>query len=69
MKTKTIAVETDMANAKKIARRKVADLKSSIAHMEHKAGAANGVNERRIAGRIDLTPQITDVDVHQIRLR
>src|SRR5208282_848407 len=69
MNTKTIALETDTASAKRIARRKVADLKSSIAHMEHETRAANGANEGRVAGHIDLMPQFADVDVDQIRLR
>jgi hypothetical protein len=49
MNRKTTAVETDTASAKKTASRKVAVLKSSLARVKHKAGTANGTNERRIA--------------------
>src|SRR5579875_575699 len=69
MNAKTTAVETDTARAKRTARRKVADLKSSIAHMKHKAGAANRTNEWRFTWTVDLTPQLADMNIDQIRLR
>src|ERR1700730_14876326 len=69
MNTKTTAVETDTASAKKTARRKLAVLKSSLARMKHEAGTANGTNERRIARLVELAPQLADMDIDQVRPR
>jgi hypothetical protein len=42
---------------------------NSLARMKHKAGTANGTNERRIARQVELTPQLADMDIDQVRPR
>src|SRR5580698_9524419 len=69
MNAKAAAVAKEIISAKPSARRNARALKTSSVHIQFEADGPDINYEASRAGRVELAPQIADLDVDDIRLR
>src|ERR1700730_17345560 len=69
MNANAVAVATEIVRAKPSARRNARALKTSSVHIQFEADGADIDNEAPRARRVELAPQIADLDIDDIGLR